>query len=162
MVLKVFDFSLAGSGRPFARIADLFIDQTKASETRSGSIRPPQEKRKPRSNIAECVETLWCYVAYSCNCLLVVRTNGSHIRWGSMQCRNECDSKRVEYGKEPNMGRLWRAEVLSDVCLSFVSMRVLWKGKRDMRGREWACVAMDRRIGGWPHRVIYTLVSTTS
>ena len=72
----------------------------------------------------------------------------SHIRWGLMQRRKECDSKRVGYGKEPDAGRLWREEVLFDICLPFVSMRVLRKGKADMRGREWVCVAIDRRIGG--------------
>ena len=65
-----------------------------------------------------------------------------------MQRWKECDSKRVGYGKEPEAGRLWRAEVPCDGCLSFVSMRVLRNGKGDIRGREWACVAMDRRIGG--------------
>ena len=65
-----------------------------------------------------------------------------------MQCQKERDSKCVGYGKEPEAGRLWGAEVLCDVCLSFVSMRVLQKGKGGMRGREWTCVVMDRRIGG--------------
>ena len=35
---------------------------------------------------------------------------------------------------------------LGDVGLSFVSMIVLRKGEKDMCGRKWICVAMDRRI----------------
>ena len=79
-----------------------------------------------------------------------------------MQRRKECDSKSVGYGKDLDAGMLWRAEVLCGVCISFVSMRVVRKGKGDMRGREGACVVMDRRIGGWLHRLIYTPASTAS
>ena len=87
-------------------------------------------------------------MACSCDSLLVDRTNDSHIRWGSMQRRKECDLKSVGYGKELDAGMLWRAEVLCGVCISFVSMRVVRKGKGDMREREGACVVMNRRIGG--------------
>ena len=89
-------------------------------------------------------------MACLCNSLSVVRTNGSDMRWGSMQRRKECDSKRVRSRTESDAGRLryLRAEVLCDVCLPFVSMRVLRKGKADMRGREWTCAAIDRKIGG--------------
>ena len=49
---------------------------------RSGSIRTTEGKRKPGSNIAECVEILLCYVACLCDSPLVVWTNGSHITLG--------------------------------------------------------------------------------
>ena len=53
-------------------------------------------------------------------CLLVVWTNDSRRRCGSMQRRKGCDSKRAGCGKGPEAGMLWRAEVLCDICISFV------------------------------------------
>ena len=70
----------------------------------------------------------------------------SRLSSGQMVCI--CAGERFTAGRiESDAGRPWRAEVLCDVCLSFVRMRVLQKGKGDMCEGEWTCVATDRRIG---------------
>ena len=42
--------------------------------------------------------------------------------------RKECSYKRVGYRTEMDLGRLCGADVLCDICLPFVSTRVLQKG----------------------------------
>ena len=100
-------------------------------------------------------------MACSRDSLFVVKTNGSHMCWGSMQRRKEYSYKGVGYRTELDLGRLCGADVLCDICLSFVSMRVLQKGE-DVRGREWARVEIDRKIGGRLDWVIYTPISNAS
>lgn len=56
--------------------------------------------------------------------------------------------ERVRCGKELDARRLWGVEVLCDICLSFVSMRVPQKGKGDTWKRMDLCGdrLKDRRI----------------
>ena len=138
-----------------------FIDQKRALDMRSGSIRPPEGKRKPGDNIAEWLklfDAMWHARAIVC------LPSGQMVRiyagdWGS--AGRNVTRKESDMGKSRMRGgyREWRFFVM------FVFLLLVWEyceGKGGMRGREWACVATDRRIGGWLYRLIYTPVFTTS
>ena len=86
-------------------------------------------------------------------CVYREKSGSSEAIWQSDSCLSSGQMVRICAGDRFSAGRIKsdaekRAEVLCDVRLSFVSMRVLRKGKEDVGGREWTRVAIDRKIGG--------------
>ena len=74
--------------------------------------------------------------------LFVVQTKRSDMRQGSMQRRKERDSERVGCVKGWMRGS------------SFVATGICGR-ERGIRGREWTCVATDRRMEGRLRWFIY-------
>jgi len=100
-------------------------------------------QRSGRSNTVECLE---------------VFDAAQHAQHTYSQCRYRLGKPSgyapgigaalEGYGRGGCAEAMERGSSLRDACPPLVSIRVLREGKGDMCGREWTCVAIDRRMGG--------------